>query len=226
MGFIALTRIWTKDLICCLYWNDNASFTNIFYNLLWINEDFSAEGLITNKVISGCLCLGIDVCIYMMESFFSEIFLRFAWCKIQHAPVPSLLRGILLVLQIWVRTRVVWETASLILDSFLFSTAHFDSIWISCLPCGWCIEVQCLIWVKFGSALLNWQETLLFFFFWWRGKGGGSVFCWFCVLKWLSSGRCQGQLREMGRKVNLWHLAVGSACFAALPQSEQFENKQ
>lgn len=182
MGFIALTRIWTKDLICCLYWNDNASFTNIFYNLLWINEDFSAEGLITNKVISGCLCLGIDVCIYMMESFFSEIFLRFAWCKIQHAPVPSLLRGILLVLQIWVRTRVVWETASLILDSFLFSTAHFDSIWISCLPCGWCIEVQCLIWVKFGSALLNWQETLLFFFFGGEGReevqfSAGFV-CW------------------------------------------------
>lgn len=63
-------------------------------------------------------------------------------------------------------------------------------------------------------------------FFLWRRKGGGSVFCWFCVLKWLSSGRCQGQCREMGRKVNLWHLAVGSACFAALPQLEQFENKQ
>lgn len=137
-----------------------------------------------------CVCIYI----YMMESFFPEIFSCFAWCKIQCAPVTSLLRGVLLVLQIWVRTRVVWETASLILGSFLFCTAHFDLVWISCLPCGWCIEVQCLTGVKFSSALLNWQEAFLFFL--WRRKGGSTVFCWFCVLKWLSSGRCQGQCSE------------------------------
>lgn len=49
MGFIALTQIWTEDLICCPYWNDNASFISIFKNLLRVNEDFSAEGLINNK---------------------------------------------------------------------------------------------------------------------------------------------------------------------------------
>lgn len=105
------------------------------------------------------------VCIYIYI-WWSNFFLRFSHAlrdAKQCAPVTSLLRGILLVLQILVRTRVVWETASLILDSFLFCTAHFDSVWISCLPCGWCIEVQCLIGVKFSSALLNWQEAFLFF---------------------------------------------------------------
>lgn len=32
-----------------------------------------------------------------------------------------------------------------------------------------------------------------------------------------------GWHRKMKREVSLWHLAVRSACLAALPQSEQFE---
>lgn len=159
---------------------------------------------------------------WILEYFFvSEIFLcalSFAWCKVQHAPVTLLLHGILMALLIWLRVWVLWEAASYILDSFLFCTEHVDWVWISCLPCGWCIEVQCLIWVQFSSALLNWQETWLF---WWGRKGGGSVFCWLCMLKWLRL--VPGWHRKMKREVSLWHLAVRSACFAALPQSEQFE---
>lgn len=128
---------------------------------------------------------------WILEYFFvSEIFLcalSFAWCKVQHAPVTLLLHGILMALLIWLRVWVLWEAASYILDSFLFCTEHVDWVWISCLPCGWCIEVQCLIWVQFSSALLNWQETWLF---WWGRKGGGSVFCWLCMLN--GSGWCQG----------------------------------
>lgn len=49
----------------------------------------------------------------------------------------------------------------------------------------------------------------------------GLAFCPLCMLEWLRL--VPGRHRKMEREVSLWHLAVRSACFAALPQSEQFE---